>query len=69
MTSIAIVLMKLSNTSNRQTGCETGRYGRNCNNTCDQCKNRDTCDIDSGKCDDWGCARKRFSPPFCTCKF
>nr|XP_022311344.1 receptor-type tyrosine-protein phosphatase alpha-like [Crassostrea virginica] len=28
--------------------------------------NNYTCDIESGKCDDWACARENFLPPFCT---
>ncbi|XP_078330011.1 receptor-type tyrosine-protein phosphatase alpha-like [Crassostrea virginica] len=47
-------------------GCETGIYGKNCNHSCSHCMNKNTCDIESGKCDDWGCARENFSLPLCT---
>lgn len=51
-----------------KTGCETGKYGRYCNHTCSHCMNNYTCDIESGKCDDWACARENFLPPFCISK-
>lgn len=47
-------------------GCETGTYGINCTKTCRHCKNGETCDIDSGKCDDNGCALPGFKPPMCS---
>ena len=46
-------------------GCETGRYGDDCTNTCDHCKNPATCGIEQGECDDLGCAVSSFQPPLC----
>lgn len=34
-----------------QIGCETGRFGGNCTNTCDHCKNPANCGIELGECD------------------
>nr|XP_022311328.1 protein draper-like isoform X2 [Crassostrea virginica] len=47
-------------------GCETGRYGENCSNTCDHCKNKDHCNITSGSCDIHGCANQNMIPPLCS---
>lgn len=62
----------LLNPSNRlQTcclGCETGTYDINCSKTCRHCKNIETCDIDTGECDDNGCALLGFKPPMCSGK-
>eukprot|EP00105_Crassostrea_gigas_P015664 XP_011432729.2 PREDICTED: multiple epidermal growth factor-like domains protein 10 [Crassostrea gigas] len=47
-------------------GCETGTYDINCSKTCRHCKNSETCDIDTGECDDIGCALPGFKPPMCS---
>lgn len=49
-------------------GCETGSYGDNCSRKCDHCKNSDTCDIDTGDCDENGCSLSGFWPPICNGK-
>lgn len=49
-------------------GCETGTYDINCSKTCRHCKNSETCDIDTGECDDIGCALPGFKPPMCSGK-
>nr|XP_034320549.1 multiple epidermal growth factor-like domains protein 10 isoform X2 [Crassostrea gigas] len=46
-------------------GCETGTYGVNCSKRCSHCKNNGTCDIDTGECDDNGCALSGFKSPLC----
>nr|XP_022311487.1 receptor-type tyrosine-protein phosphatase mu-like isoform X2 [Crassostrea virginica] len=46
-------------------GCDTGKYGSNCNKSCEHCHNINHCGIVSGKCDTSGCANKNFSPPYC----
>eukprot|EP00105_Crassostrea_gigas_P019607 XP_011438156.1 PREDICTED: multiple epidermal growth factor-like domains protein 11 [Crassostrea gigas] len=51
-------------------GCETGSYGDNCSRKCDHCKNSDTCDIDTGECDENGCSLSGLWPPICNeCRF
>ena len=35
---------------NRSTDCETGSYGKNCEETCGYCKDRRPCDIVNGNC-------------------
>uniref|UniRef100_K1PXV5 Multiple epidermal growth factor-like domains 10 n=1 Tax=Magallana gigas TaxID=29159 RepID=K1PXV5_MAGGI len=45
-------------------GCETGFYGDNCSKSCDHCVNNKYCDIDTGQCDDLGCALQH-QPPSC----
>nr|XP_034322286.1 uncharacterized protein LOC105328158 isoform X3 [Crassostrea gigas] len=47
-------------------GCETGTYDVNCSKTCSHCKNSKTCNIDTGECDENGCAVPGFKPPMCT---
>lgn len=49
-------------------GCETGTYDVNCSKTCSHCKNSKTCNIDTGECDENGCAVPGFKPPMCTGK-
>ncbi|XP_052692559.1 multiple epidermal growth factor-like domains protein 10 [Crassostrea angulata] len=51
-------------------GCNTGSYGVNCSKTCGHCNNSETCDIDTGECDDNGCALPGLRPPICDeCRF
>lgn len=45
-------------------GCKTGFYGDNCSKSCDHCVNNKYCDIDTGQCDDLGCALQH-QPPSC----
>lgn len=46
-------------------GCETGSFGDDCSRKCDHCKNSETCDIETGQCDDNGCSLSGFRPPIC----
>nr|XP_022312100.1 uncharacterized protein LOC111117327 isoform X1 [Crassostrea virginica] len=46
-------------------GCDTGRFGVNCSRTCDHCKNKATCGIEHGECDDYGCAVPGLQPSLC----
>lgn len=50
-------------------GCNTGTYGLQCNKKCDHCKNNNTCDIDTGECDNLGCALAGFEPNMCNSKY
>lgn len=50
-------------------GCEIGTYDVNCSKTCNHCKNSETCEINSGKCDENGCAFSGFKSPMCSGKF
>lgn len=47
-------------------GCETGTYDISCSKTCSHCKNSETCDIDTGECDDNGCAIPGFKSSMCS---
>lgn len=49
-------------------GCETGTYDISCSKTCSHCKNSETCDIDTGECDDNGCAIPGFKSSMCSGK-
>lgn len=49
-------------------GCETGTYNVNCFKTCSHCKNSEACDINTGECDDNGCALPGFKSPMCSGK-
>uniref|UniRef100_A0A8W8NL23 EGF-like domain-containing protein n=1 Tax=Magallana gigas TaxID=29159 RepID=A0A8W8NL23_MAGGI len=49
----------------RNDSCNTGSYGVNCSKTCGHCNNSETCDIDTGECDDNGCALPGLRPPIC----
>nr|XP_022312503.1 protein jagged-1-like isoform X2 [Crassostrea virginica] len=46
-------------------GCDLGKYGVNCNKTCNHCKNNATCGVVSGKCNEEGCAHPGFQAPYC----
>nr|XP_022311511.1 multiple epidermal growth factor-like domains protein 10 isoform X2 [Crassostrea virginica] len=46
-------------------GCETGKYGVNCNKTCSHCKNKVSCGAVSGKCNQEGCVHAGFQTPYC----
>lgn len=63
------VYLKEMNPRNRlqifYLGCNTGSYGVNCSKTCGHCNNSETCDIDTGECDDNGCALPGLRPPIC----
>ncbi|XP_061185080.1 multiple epidermal growth factor-like domains protein 11 [Saccostrea echinata] len=46
-------------------GCPTGTFGTNCSQNCSHCKNTLTCDVETGACDNDGCAREGFEGSLC----
>ncbi|XP_078330778.1 receptor-type tyrosine-protein phosphatase epsilon-like [Crassostrea virginica] len=47
------------------SGCHLGKYGDNCSNNCNHCKNTASCGAATGKCNNEGCALLGFQIPFC----
>ena len=49
-------------------GC-VGKYGVNCTETCNHCKNKASCGIVSGKCNQEGCFHAGFQTPYCQSEY
>lgn len=68
---LCYVFLNPSNRLHVQTymlGCETGTYDVNCSKTCSHCNNKENCGIDTGECDDNGCALPGFKSHMCNGK-